>query len=178
MLSFAVLLLGAAALYRYLSQEKSSLPPDDQSGTQQEEESTKAPDFTMLDWEGNSAALSDFAGKPVVLNFWASWCGPCKSEMPVFDLVAAEFGDRLNFMMVNLTDGGRETEEGARGFIEGAGYSFPVFFDTLLEGASAYSVRSIPVTYFIDAEGNVLAYSAGIMDEESLRSGIDMIIDK
>lgn len=174
--ALVVVLLGATALYRSLSKSEASAGAEAQSAVQQEDESVAAPDFTMLDAESNSVALSNHIGTPIVLNFWASWCGPCKNEMPVFDSVAAELGDKVDFMMVNLTDGGRETVESATQFIEEQGFTFPVYFDTLSEGATAYSVRSIPVTYFIDTEGNVQAYSAGSMDEDTLRQGIGMIL--
>ncbi|MBQ4347432.1 MAG: TlpA family protein disulfide reductase, partial [Firmicutes bacterium] len=87
-----------------------------------------APDFTVYDSEGNAVMLSDFIGKPIVLNFWASWCGPCKMEMPEFNEAYAELGEDIQFLMVNVTTG-RETQESASAFIEENGYSFPVFYD-------------------------------------------------
>ena len=134
-----------------------------------------APDFRVLDQAGNYVALSDLRGMPVVLNFWASWCGPCKMEMPEFQKVWQELGTQVQFMMVNLTDGTGETVEGVTQFIGEQGYSFPVYFDTLSEGAMAYGVSSIPATYFIDGEGRLVAYGMGALDEESLRRGIEMI---
>lgn len=134
-----------------------------------------APDFLMTDSDGNTVRLSDFEGKPVVLNFWASWCGPCKNEMPEFDKLYSEFGDEFHFLMVNLTDGSRETVAGAKEFIEEAGYGFSVYFDIDGEGASEFSVYSIPVTYFIDARGNIAAYAQGSLDGEIIKQGMDMI---
>lgn len=136
-----------------------------------------APDFTMVDGEGNEVKLSDFLGKPVVLNFWASWCGPCKSEMPDFEDAFQEYGDEINFVMVNLTDGTGETLETAKAFLEEAGYSFPVYFDTQSLGAAAYGVSSIPRTYFIDADGVAVAYAAQMIDAETLAQGISMILE-
>ena len=136
-----------------------------------------APDFTAQDWDGNEVSLSDFKGKPVILNFWASWCGPCQSEMPEFDEAYQTYGQDIHFLMVNLTDGSRETVEGAKAFIEQAGYFFPVYFDTAYSGAMAYGVMSIPVTYFIDADGNAVAYGMGALDATTLQTGIDMLLD-
>ena len=135
----------------------------------------KAPDFTALDAEGNEVSLSSFIGKPVVVNFWASWCPPCRAELPDFDEACAEYGDEVGFMMVNLTDGGRETVESAKAFIEEAGYSFPLYFDTEYSGTVAYGVMSIPLSVFVDAEGNLVSTHLGMMDGDSLRAAIESI---
>ncbi len=143
--------------------------------TAAEEKKISVPDFTVTDQDGNSVSLSDFVGKPVILNFWASWCGPCKSEMPDFDAAYAQYGDEIHFVMVNLTDGYRETPEVAQKFIEEQGYSFPVYFDTESSAAMAYRVTSIPATYFIDAKGDPVAQGRGALDADTLQKGIDML---
>ncbi len=134
-----------------------------------------APDFTVYDRDGVAHKLSDYRGKPVVLNFWASWCGPCQSEMPDFDAAYKELGEEVHFLMVNMTDGSRETLESASQFIDNSGYSFPVFYDTDYEAAIAYSVYSLPTTYFLDAEGHGIAQATGAINAETLQRGIDMI---
>ena len=133
------------------------------------------PDFTVYDRDGNQVKLSDFIGKPIVLNFFASWCGPCKSEMPDFEAKYREIGDGVQFLMINLTDGYYETVKSATDFIDGAGYTFPVFFDTDSSAATAYNVVSIPTTYFIDANGNIVARATGAISAATLAEGIGMI---
>ena len=135
-----------------------------------------APEFTVRDLEGNWVNLSDFEGQPVVLNFWASWCGPCKSEMPDFDEAYLELGEEIHFLMVNMTDGSRETLETAQAHVEEMGYHFPVYFDTQYSAAIAYGVTALPPTYFIDAQGNLVAMASGAIDAETLQKGIDMIL--
>ena len=114
-------------------------------------------------------------GMPVVLNFWASWCPPCKAEMPDFDEIAKQYEGKVAFMMVNLTDGQSETLDSAKSFISSMGYTFPVYFDTTSEAAYVYGIQSIPTTFFIDAEGYLVAYYEGSMDGDTLLRGISMI---
>lgn len=146
----------------------------------EEPQLTPAPDFTVYDTEGNAVSLSDFAGKPVIVNFWASWCGPCKSEMPAFEDAFVEYGDEIQFLMVNMTDGNRETVEKASKFIEDQGYTFPVYFDTDIDAAMTYGVSSIPTTFLIDADGNIAAYAMGAINAEALlkESGLFFLRNK
>lgn len=135
---------------------------------------TPAPDFTAYTAAGEAVKLSDYKGRPVVLNFWASWCGPCQSEMPDFDAKHKALGDEVQFLMVNMT-GGRETLATAKKFIADKGYTFPVLYDTDTNAATVYSVYSLPTTYFVDADGNLVAHATGAIDAETLQRGIDMI---
>lgn len=178
-LALVVLMLGATRLYNTLS----SQVPADTLTTQPQaaEEETKAqrkqvPDFTVYDLEGNPHKLSDFRGKPVVLNFWASWCGPCKTEMPDFEEMYQEYGAQVEFMMVNLTDGSQETVETAHSFVLEKGYTFPVYFDTDMEAAFRYSVTAVPATYFVDAEGYLESFQKGMLTADALQAGIDQLL--
>lgn len=143
-----------------------------------EEETYAAPDFTVVDSAGKKVKLSDFSGKPVVLNFWASWCPPCKSEMPHFNTVYAEVKDDVVFMMVDLVDGQRETQQSGQAYVAEQGFDLPIYFDTQELAANAYRISSIPTTFFIDSEGNIIKAYQGAIDEKTLRDAIETIIQK
>lgn len=134
-----------------------------------------APDFTVYDSQGTAVRLSDYRGTPVVLNFWASWCGPCQREMPDFDAVYQQLGEEVQFLMVNVIDGSRETMLTAWEFLADKGYVLPMVYDTQGEAAAAYGVYALPSTYFIDAEGYAIARANGAIDQETLQKGIEMI---
>lgn len=134
-----------------------------------------APDFTVYDEMGNEVRLSDYIGKPVVINFWTSWCSPCKKEMPDFYEKYLELGDEVQFLMVNVTGRGNDTVEDAKAYIEGAGYTFPVFYDMELDAMYAFGVDAFPYTFFIDAEGYIMSYKIGTISAEALQAGIDLI---
>ncbi len=183
-LTLVILIVGASVLYNYLGDtvKHDSLITEDSDNEENEEnkdtQKTPAPDFTVVDSDGNKHSLSDFKGKPAILNFWASWCGPCKSEMPDFEEIYKEYKEEIHFMFVNLTDGFQETQEKADSYIKEQGYTFPVYYDKMFEATRAYNTSSIPATYFIDEEGNIAAWAQGAIQKTVMQKGIDMIYNK
>ena len=131
----------------------------------------KAKNFTVYDADGNKVKLADFFGKPIVLNFWASWCGACQSEMSAFDEVYNEYKDKITFLMVSVDD----TMGEAQKYIQNSGYSFPYYHDTDYEGSITYGVSAIPITFFIDKDGHFVAYGNFAFDKATLMQGINMI---
>lgn len=177
---FVVLIAGAAVLYNNLSEgyQGNLMAQEDAAKEQEapeEQELTMAPTFSVTDAEGNMVNLTDFYGKPIVVNFWASWCGPCKSEMPDFEEAYQTYGSDVHFLMVNMTDGAEETVETAQAYIDANGFTFPVYFDTMQDAAITYGVTSIPSTFFIDKEGHAVAYAQGAISSDVLQTGLDMI---
>ena len=183
-------IVGAVVLYNSLSEEykvdnlQTSAPQETDEPTETSESANgdgeqsdpPAPDFTVTDYNGNKVNLSDYIGKPVVLNFWATWCYYCKEEMPDFDEASKLYPD-VQFLMVNATDGVRETVDAAKKYVEENGFDFEVFFDTELDAVNTYYVTSFPQTYFINAEGKLIARGNGMLDLETLKQGISMITE-
>ncbi len=191
--AFAVLLIGAGVAYSVLApsaeNEKIEVTGTDAvHATEGPEENngdtgdgtganatTPAPDFTMTDSEGKTLKLSDFRGRPVLLNFWASWCGPCQSEMPAIQAAWEQSGQDIDFVIVNMTGMSGETEQSAKTFLADEGYSFPAYFDTNNSAAAAFGVSSIPQTYLINADGDIIGAYMGAMDDSVINQGIAML---
>lgn len=170
----AALIIGAGYGYRCLADRY-----ENSAGTQSGETTEKtnslngsvintAPDFTMTDIDGNELTLSSLYGKPIVLNFWATWCGYCVTEMTDFQKVYDKYGDEYQFVMVNLTDNAREKVSTSTAFIAEKGFTFPIYFDVYQQGLEAYEAYSIPRTYIIDENGSLVESHTGVLNEKSL----------
>lgn len=136
----------------------------------------EAPDFTAYDEEGNAVKLSDYFGKPIVLNFWASWCGYCKQEMVGLQSLYEQYGEDVHFLLVNMCGFGNDTHEAAQQVIEEGNYTLPVLYDDDGEAMMTYGAYSLPATCFIDAEGNVVAAQMGYLSEEIIEGVIQDLI--
>ena len=168
-ITFAAIMILAAVLYPKLTERYStgSTPDNTNSGAV-----ALAENFTVYDSDMNEVKLSDSFGKPIVVNFWASWCGPCKSELPAFHSLYEKYKDDIVFLMINLTDGQRDTVSSIKKFVSDNGYSFPVYFDIQYGASNAYGVRSIPETVFINADGSLYDIRVGAMNEVVLENYI------
>lgn len=173
LLVLVILIGGGMLLYRNLENRVELNVPETVDPTAE-----TAPDFTVQDSSDGVWSLSDFRGKPVVLNFWSSNCPPCMQEMPLFQEYWEIYGDEVQFMIVNLTDGYNDTFASAMKVVMEENYTFPVFFDTNSEGAYAYSIYSIPMTFFIDENGVIVSEHLGMLNEKTLEAGIQGILKK
>jgi thiol-disulfide isomerase/thioredoxin len=181
-LVLVVILGGAYLAYSALSEnyvpntmQNTSTPTSSRSSSDTTEKST-APDFMVYDASGNPVKLSDFFGKPIVLNFWASWCPPCKSEMPHFNKAYTENKDDIVFLMVDLVDGQRETQAKGQKYIEEQGYTFPVYYDSKQQAAVVYDVIYLPTTVLINADGSILKQYQGAISQKTLEAGIQALL--
>ena len=147
--------------------------------SQEEEEDEKLDiiDFTLYDQYGEAHTLSEYKGKVVFLNFWATWCGPCRSEMPHIEEIYKQYNennDDVVILGVASPNLGREgSEENIKNFLREGNYTFPVVMDTNGEFAFKYGVSAYPTTFIIDKEGYVKGYIPGAMDKETMEKIIE-----
>ena len=151
--------------------ESSQDAEDDAAG----EQAIPAPDFVLKDQYGNTHTLSDYEGKTIFLNFWATWCPPCRAEMPdiqkLYESYSQEGDNALIVLGVAAPLMGQEkSEEEIAAFLEENGYTYPVLMDTEWELFGQYGIYSFPTTFMIDREGNVYGYLSGQMTYEIMES--------
>jgi len=123
-----------------------------------------APDFELRDLSGKNTKLSDFRGKNIILNFWASWCPPCREEMPEFQRIYTENAENLVVIGVNL----QESKENAESFVKKLGITFPILLDPNAQVKDMYNVFTQPVTYFIDSNGKIIDKKFGPLTREEI----------
>ena len=172
---------GAACMYNDLkdmAENQSFAAAEEPAGSSEASAEPKfqsAPDFPFRDGDGNEYHLTDFVGKPTIVNFWTSWCGPCQNEMPHFEEAYTTYGEEINFLMVNLTSYMGDSRERADTLIADNGYTFPIYYDTSGNAVSTYGIRGVPMTLFIDADGLLKAYANSSLSADALQTAIDYI---
>ena len=146
------------------------------------EKLTPAVDFNLTDQYGNTHTLSQYKGKTIFLNFWGTWCPPCRAEMPDIQKLYEEFDqegeDALVILGVAAPNLGKEkSEDGIKTFLEENGYTYPVLMDTDAELFQTYGISSFPTTFMIDRDGNLFGYATGQLSEETMRSIIQQTME-
>lgn len=136
-----------------------------------------APDITVYEKNGRARKLSEFRGKPIVLNFWSSGCGPCRTEMPHFQEAYEKYGDEVEFLIVNCIGFFGDTVASASSYIESEGYTFPVYYDVNNEAVGTYIGYSVPYTFFIDRDFDLYVYIPGMASAADIDSCIQMILE-
>ena len=127
----------------------------------------EAPGFTLESFSGGTVSLADFEGQPVIINFWASWCAPCRLEAPALEAAWLAFREQ-GLVVLGINTPRSDPEENARAFLEEFGVSYPNVLDTQGFTAIDYGVSGIPVTFFVDREGVVERRFVGTLDIETL----------
>lgn len=124
----------------------------------------RAPDFSLRDLNGNTIALSDLRGKPVLVNFWATWCAPCRLEMPYIQARYEQYGGDLIVLAVDFD----EPQETVQAFVDELGLTFDVVLDPGAQVQEQYEIRAYPTSYFVDGQGVIRVVHIGIMSEDQL----------
>ena len=140
-------------------------------------DSLPAPDFTLVDQYGETHSLSDYKGQIIFLNFWATWCPPCREELPYIEELYREYqeagDDSVAFVGVTFPGLGREKDvEGVKAFLTENDYTFPVLMNESADLAESYYITAFPTTFIIDADGNVLGYIPGGMTKDIMEDVI------
>lgn len=136
---------------------------------QRPSEGALAPDLTLETLEGEYVSLSNYRGKVVLVNFWASWCGPCRVEIPELQRVYEELAERgFEILAVNVG----EDPSDIRGFVEAMDMRFPILLDGDTGVARAYALRGIPASFLVDQEGVIRMAHVGILTESMLRERV------
>ena len=136
-----------------------------------------APDFTLESLSGEQISLSDLRGKAIVLNLWASWCPPCRAEMPALQRVYQENHERgLEVLAVNMT--AQDNITAVEDFVQEFNLTFPILLDASGEVGNAYLMRALPTTFFIDQEGIIQrVIVGGPMSEVTLQSTVEQLLE-
>ncbi len=168
------------------SAKESGQKQDEKSSSQKQEtddqELQDSLDFTLTDQYGNTHKLSDYKGKTVVLNFWATWCPPCKAEMPdiqnVYESYSDSGDDSVVILGIAAPDYGREQDEaGIVSFLDENEYTYPVLMDPGGKIFESYGIYSYPTTFFINTDGKVFGYITGQMSKSILEDAIQQTVD-
>ena len=138
----------------------------------EEEAPIPAPDFALTTMEGEEIRFADLVGKPLLLNIWATWCPPCREELPFFQQAFEKYAENITFVFLSVDDEKEEVEE----FITENGYTFPVYLDPAAESLMTYGINSIPVTVLVDAEGNILEGWVGSLPEEMVAQCMEILL--
>lgn len=160
----AIVLLAVLAFYQSTSANKEEIP----------KAGYKAPSFSLTGLDGKTYSLDALKGKPVVINFWASWCGPCKIEAPELVKLYAKYKGQVELYAVNVTQS--DSIEGARAFAQQYGFRFPVLLDEKAEVSARYQIQPIPTSFFVDKDGTIKEVLLGLADPVELENKFKRLI--
>ena len=136
----------------------------------------KAPDFNLKDQYGVVHSLENYKGKVIFLNFWATWCPPCKKEMPDIENIYKEYGENKKNVVILGVNSEKENE--VKKFLKDKGYTFPTVIDENSEVMRKYFIQAFPTSFVIDKEGNVYGYVMGGLTKEQIKQVIEEVLKK
>lgn len=138
--------------------------------------SAKAPNFNLKDQYGVVHSLENYKGKVIFLNFWATWCPPCKKEMPDVESIYKEYGENKKDVIILGVNSEKENE--VKKFLKDKGYTFPTVIDENSEVMRKYFIQAFPTSFVIDKEGNIYGYVMGGLTKEQIKQVIEEVLKK
>lgn len=135
------------------------------------------PNFSVQDRQGNTVELASMQGKPTFVCFWATWCPPCNAEAPHIQSLYETYGESINILMIDVTDGDRDTPEVVEEWIVENGYTYPIYLDTTMEASNACQVYYLPTSFVLDSQGNILASFSGAISEEDGKNLFEQMLE-
>jgi cytochrome c biogenesis protein CcmG/thiol:disulfide interchange protein DsbE len=156
--AIAVVVLAGLAIFQTSAANKEELP----------KVGFKAPQISLQGLDGKTYSFETLQGKPVVINFWASWCGPCKLEAPELVRLYEKYKGEVEIYAVNLTSG--DDVKNARAFADDYGFQFPVLLDEEGDVADKYQIQAIPSTFFVNNKGTIIYKATGLVSAQTLES--------
>lgn len=158
--------------------EKSTEAKKEEAEESKEDKNPTAIDFTLKDKDGNDLKLSDYKGKVIFLNFFTTWCGYCKKELPDFEKLSKEYKDDVTFLIVDAFTAEKISVKEVHDWYSDAGYTMPMVVDEEGKAMEIYPVQGFPTTYIIDKDFKVLGYLPGMISEEDAKNYIEGILEK
>lgn len=186
LIGLAIVLLAVGAIVYNLSggadknetatgQEKGVTGPIKPDRDVKPEEGFAAPDFTLETLSGERMHLYENGGKPSLVNFWASWCPPCKVEMPHMQEAYEKYGDRVNFYMVDLAF--NDYLDGMKTYVEENKFTFPILLDETGDVAADYQILPIPTTFIVDGKGVIVRKFQGAMTRDQIMDVLKQVVN-
>lgn len=183
-LAIVIIVLMAVVAIAYTAYQQ--LSPDQQvpasnqqaqvAGTAQQAPALAEADFTVKDAQGADVSLSQISsGKPVLVNIWATWCPYCVDEMGELDELYEQYGDKVEFAVVDAVDGSRETTQDGAAYIEASGFSFPVYYDEQRDAVDKLGITAYPTTYIFDSNGTAAYAMPGRFTKETIASVLESV---
>ena len=164
---------GSFGVYKHLNDSNNSNSNSQSIDKENKNEKTMSIDFTLYDQNGKEHKLSDYKGKTVFLNFWATWCPPCKEEMPYIEQLYKEYNKNNKDVVILGVASPNLDREGSKEdiieFLQQEKYTFPVVMDNNGELAYQYGISAYPTTFIIDKEGYITQYVPGAMDKQTMK---------
>lgn len=176
---FILIVMGLLMFTKGITMPEYVQPSNEQQESEKSQQIPMAPDFTLVDQYGQEHTLSDYKGKVVFINFWATWCPPCKAELPDIEEIYREYGmNKEDVVILGMTFPNMDREKSKEEiieFIEEEGYTFPTLFDESMELAYKYYISAFPTTFLINKDGTVEGYASGMLTKETMKEIIEKL---